>query len=126
MKRGDPVALRGAARGLPPLLAVVALSFVRADAPGSGLACGALIGVSFFIYALVFGAGAARRAMPDGVWRLFASAAAVAAAVAVCAPDWAYAALLGEAAAACASAAACGLSFLALAARAPTLRDADW
>lgn len=126
MKRGDPVALGGAARGLPPLLSVLALSAVRADAPGSGLAAGALIGLTFVAYALVFGAAAARRAMPDSVWRAFAVFAAIGAACAVAAPDWTYAALLGEAAAAMAAAAACGLGFLALAARASTLRDTDW
>lgn len=126
MRQGDPVAVRGASKALAPILALLAFGAAASGAPGAGVAGGALLALGVALHALIFGADAAQRAVPPIAWRLIALAALLSATLAVCAPDWRYAPNLLEAAACAAIASAAGLALMALAARAPTLRDEDW
>lgn len=126
MRHGDPVALRGAGKALAPILALLAFGVAASGAPGAGVAGGAMLALGLALHALIFGADAARRAIPPVVWRLIVLVAALGAALSVCAPDWRYAPNLLEAAACAALAAGAALALTALAARAPTLRDEDW
>lgn len=126
MKIGDPVALRSAAKALTPVAVLLGLGAVASGAEGAGFAAGAFLALSVALHALYAGAAAAQRAMPAFAWRAIAALALIAGAAALCAPDWPYAPVLREGAAAGLIAAATGLGFSALAARAPTLRDEDW
>ena len=72
------------------------------------------------------GAAAAQRAIGPLAWRIGAGLALVAGCIAVSAPDWRYAPLLGEGALAAALVAAAALAFGGLAGRAPSLPDEDW
>ncbi len=126
MRQGDPIALRGASKALAPILALLAFGVAASGAPGAGVAGGAMLSLGLALHALIFGADAARRAVPPFAWRLIVLFAALAAALAVCAPGWRYAPNLLEAAACAAIAAGVALALMALAARAPTLRDEDW
>lgn len=124
MKNSNHVTVRAPAKAVAPVLAVLALSVVAFG--GSGLAAGALLSATFVLHALVSGAERALRAVPPFAWRIAALLALLGAGASACAPDWAYAARIGEGALAAAVVAAVGLAFTALAARAPTLRDEDW
>jgi len=126
VRQGDPVAVRGASKALAPILALLAFGAAASGAPGAGVAGGALLALGVALHTLIFGADAARRAVPPLAWRAMAFLAVLAATLSVCAPDWRYAPNLLEAAACAALASATGLALMALAARAPTLRDEDW
>ncbi len=120
----DPIVLRGALRALQPILTALALLSVAQG--GSGLAAAGLVVLGVFGHAIFFGADAATRAVPPGLWRIACAGALIAGAVSVGSPDWDLSPMLGEAALLCATVAACALALTALIGRAPTLRDEEW
>ena len=126
MKGADHLTVRMSAKAVAPIASLVAVSVAIGMGAGAGLASGLMLSAVLMLHAIVLGASAAQRAFTPFVWRATACLALFAGSVAVSAPDWRYAALLGEIALAASIVAATGLAFVTLAARAPSLRDEEW
>jgi hypothetical protein len=124
MKGGvDAVAL-ASARFMTPAIALFALALLARDAPGDGV--GALAGLAFAlliaVHALVYGARAARTALPPAAARLLFAAGIAG----VFGADLtARSAQVAEAGLFLIGAAGASLVLFVLIARAPTLRDAE-
>jgi len=127
MKPGAHAVLAAAARAYAPLIALFAFALLATRPAGTGI--GFLAGLAFalviVLHALVFGAGAARRAFPPWACRLALASGLGLALLGAGAARLAFAPQLIEAGAFAATAAAAALITAALFRRAPTLRDGE-
>ncbi len=121
---GHIVAL-AAARFYAPLIVFVALAALVLRTPGAGvgLLAGLVFAAALAVHLLVFGAGAARRALPAFAARALLCLGVGAALLGAGAPRLPGAVMLLEAGSFAATAAGAALVLAALAGRAPTLRD---
>jgi multicomponent Na+:H+ antiporter subunit B len=127
MKVGGHIVLAAAARFYTPLIVLFSALVLFGAAPGSGVGfvAGLAFGLALVLHALVFGAPAARAALPAPVARLML-ALGVATAIAVAGlQGFAYAPQFGEAGLFVATAAASAIVVQVVFGRAPTLRDED-
>lgn len=127
MKAGAHVVIAAAARLYAPIILLFALTLFSARAPGEGVGflAGLAFALAFALHALVFGADAARAALPPRLLRVILALGAGVALAAAGAPALSFAPQAIEAGTFAAVAAACALIVIVLFGRAPTLRDAD-
>jgi len=127
MRQGGHVITLAAARFYAPLLVLTALVILatRDAGAGVGLISGFVLATAFAAYLLVFGASAARRALPPAAARLLCGVGVLACAAAAGAPRLPGAAQWLEAGLFLTTAAGVSLVLLLLAGRAPTLREDD-
>lgn len=128
MKPGANIALGPAARLYVPLILLFALSLLAARAPGAGIGfvAGLAAGLGLVVHALVFGAGAARRALPPTLMRLALVLGLMAAAAGAGAPNLRFAAQVLEGGLFAATFAGSALVLAVVVGRAPTLRDEEY
>jgi multisubunit Na+/H+ antiporter MnhB subunit len=128
MRTGTQVVLRGAARLHLPLIALFALSLLVARAPGegAGMIAGLALTLALVLHVLVFGAAAARRALPGPAARVVFALGLGAALTAAGAPGLAYAAQIGEGGLFALIVGGAAQVIAVLVGRAPTLRDEAW
>ncbi|MET0181265.1 MAG: MnhB domain-containing protein [Caulobacterales bacterium] len=126
MKHADPVALRSASKMLIPVVALLAVAAIASNAPGGGLAGGALLSLSLILHMLIYGAEAAQRAAPAWLLRVCFVFGFIACAIGAASPDWRFAALITEVGVALICVSAIALILVALVWRAPALRDGEW
>ncbi|MGE0741095.1 MAG: MnhB domain-containing protein [Hyphomonadaceae bacterium] len=126
MKPGGHIVVADAARTYAPLIMLFGLSLFVARAPGAGVGvlAGLAFALAFVLYALVFGAHAARAALPAPLARMLLALGLSAALLGAGAPGLPYAARVMEGGAFAAVVAGASLIVVALFGRAPTLRDA--
>ena len=127
MRPGSQFLLRAAARMHTPLLALFALSLFASRPPGGGV--GFLAGLAFalilVLHVLVFGAAAARRAMPAAAGSAVLVLGLLAALVGVGLPGLAYSAQIVEGGLFLLTVGAASLAMTVLVGRAPTMREED-
>jgi multisubunit Na+/H+ antiporter MnhB subunit len=128
MRAGEHLALRIAAKLYAPLALLFALALMALRDPGGGVGFIAALAFSFalVLHVLVFGAAAARAALPPLAARLLLALGVIAALAGAGLPHWPYAAQLIEAGVFLATFGAIALALAALIGRAPTLRDEEW
>jgi len=128
MKPGAYDVVIAATRLYGPLIVLFACMLLAlGDAGGGvGFVAGLAFALALALYALVFGAAAAKAAFPPLAARLVLALGVIAAAGASGARAFAYAPQLGEAGLFAVTAAGASLVLTACMGRAPTLRDADW
>lgn len=127
MRPGAHIVLLNAARFYAPLIALLAgvLLVTRTPGEGVGFVAGLVFAGALSLHVLVFGAIAARAALPPFVARILLCAALIAAVLGVAAPRLPLAAQMAEAGLFAATAAGAALLLTVLIARAPTLRGED-
>lgn len=125
MKEGAHIVLGPAARFYAPLPVLLGLTLLIVVAPGQGigLIAGLAVLAAFIVYALVFGAGAARVAAPPAIMRTLLALGLAASAVGVASPQLGFASELIEAGLFLIGSAGGAFATLALFGRAPTMRD---
>lgn len=128
MRAGAHEAVISAYRLYGPLIALFggALLALREAGAGLGFLAGLAVALVLALHILVFGARAARAALPPLAMRALLGLGVCAALAGYGAPAWIYAAQLAEAGLFAATAAAASLILALLCGRAPTLRDEDW
>jgi multicomponent Na+:H+ antiporter subunit B len=127
MKPGGHIVVAAAARFYTPLIVLFAALVLFGSAPGAGVGfvAGLAFGLALVLHALVFGAPAARAALPARVARLMLGIGAGTAIVGAGLHGFVYAAQLGEVALFVATVAASAIVVQVVFGRAPTLRDED-
>jgi multisubunit Na+/H+ antiporter MnhB subunit len=127
MKAGAHIVLGAAARFYAPLIALFALVLLADRPPGGGIGfvAGLAFGLVPVLHALVFGAAAARQALPPVLARSLLALGVIAAVAGAGLPQLGYAPQLIEGGAFCATIAASALLVQVTFGRAPTLRDAE-
>jgi multisubunit Na+/H+ antiporter MnhB subunit len=125
MKPGANFFVVTVARFYTPLIVLFALSLlaVRAPAGGVGFVAGLAGALALVVHALVFGADAARKAVPPALARALLAVGLIAAAAGAGAPRWPFAPQVLEAGLFAVTVAAVSLVLAVLIGRAPTLRD---
>ena len=125
MREGAHPVLAAAARFYTPLIVLFALTLLvlRPAGAGVGLIAGLAFLLAFIVYALVFGAGAARAAAPPLMMRVVVALGFLAALAAAGAPRLIFARELIEAGLFLAMAAGGSLAITVSFGRAPTMRD---
>lgn len=128
MKPGADVVLTAAVRFFAPLMVLFAASIFVWRAPGAGVGfvAGMAAGLAIVLHALVFGAAAARTALPPTAARLLVFVGVCLVLAGAGLPRWVYAQQTIEAGAFATTAGAIALAVGALFGRASALRDADW
>ena len=128
MRPGSQFVLRAAARLHTPLIALFALSLFVARPAGTGV--GFIAGLAFamvlVLHVLVFGAAAARKAVPGPIARLALGLGLLATLVSAGAPALPYAAQILEGGLFLLTIGAAALILAVLVGRAPTMREEDW
>ncbi len=127
MKPGGHIVVAAAARFYTPLIVLFAALVMFGSAPGGGVGfvAGLAFGLALVLHALVFGAPAARAALPAPVARFLLAMGVATAIAAAGLHGFAYAAQFGEAGLFVATAAASAILVQVVFGRAPTLRDED-
>ena len=127
MKPGSHIVVRAAARLHMPLIALFALSLVVTRPPGAGigLIAGLALSLMLMLHVLVFGAGAARRAIPGPAARGLLALGLLTTLLGAGAPLMPYAAQVTEAGLLLVMFGGAALAIAVLAGRAPTLRDEE-
>jgi multicomponent Na+:H+ antiporter subunit B len=127
MKEGAHIALAAAARFYTPLIVLFALALLvmRPAGGGVGLIAGLAFLLALWTHVLVFGAAAARAAMPPAFTRLLMAAGFAALAFGALAPGALFAGQLVEGGLFATVAAGGALMLAVIAGRAPTMRDGD-
>lgn len=127
MREGAHIALAAAARFYAPLIVLFALALLALRPAGGGV--GLIAGLAFLLalwtHVLVFGAAAARAAMPPVFTRLLMAAGFAALTIGAVAPGVVFAGQLVEGGLFVTVAAGGALMLTVLAGRAPTMRDGD-
>lgn len=128
MRPGAHAVLRAAASFYAPLILLFALALlaVRLAGDGVGLLAGLAVALVFALHIVVAGAAAARAAFPPVLARALMSLGLATALIGAGAQGLAFGAQLVEAGLFALTAAGSALIFMALAGRAPTMRDEDW
>lgn len=128
MKPGAAAQMRAAAQLHAPIIALFAMTVLVAYAPGAGIGFIAALafGLALLLHALVFGAAAAKRALPPTLSKLVLAGGVCAAFSGAAFEGLRFGAQLSEAVVFAASVAGANLILLVVFGRAPTLRDADW
>jgi multisubunit Na+/H+ antiporter MnhB subunit len=125
MKPGAHIVAAAAARFYAPLIALFALLLLAYASAGGGVgfSAGLAFALVLLLHALVFGAAAARKALPIPLARVLLAAGAMATMASAGLSGFAYVAQLSEAGLFVATVASAALIIQAIFARAPTLRD---
>ncbi|MGE0663365.1 MAG: hypothetical protein AB7H66_15210 [Hyphomonadaceae bacterium] len=125
MKPGAHIVVAAASGFYTPLILLFALFTLLGAAPGAGVgvAAGLAFGLALMLHALVFGAAAARAAMPATMMRVLLAAGAALALAGAGLPGLAYAPQLIEAGVFAATVAGAAIVLQVVFGRAPTLRD---
>lgn len=125
--RGAHFVVRAAARLYTPLVLLFALSLFVARPAGGGVGfiAGLAFALALVLHALVFGAAAARQAIPSVIARAMFALGLIAVIAAVGAPGLPFASRIVEAGLFLITAGGAALVIVALAARAPTLRHEE-
>ena len=128
MRPGSQFLLRAGARLATPLMALFAASLFLARPAGGGV--GFLAGLAFAmilaLHVLVFGASAARRALPPALAAFLLALGLIVALVAPGVPNLAHSAQAIEVGIFLTTVGAASLAFAVLVGRAPSMRDEDW
>lgn len=127
MRPGAHIVLLAAARFYAPIIALVGLTLLVARDPGAGVGfvAGVIFASALALHTLVFGATAARVALPPFVARLILALGLAVVLTGAGAPRLAFAAQLLEAGLFLATAAGASLIMAVFVGRAPTLRDEE-
>ncbi len=128
MRGGANASVRAAVWLYTPLIALFAFSLLPARPAGGGVGfvVGLALALVLILHALMFGAAAARRALPGPIARAMLALGLIAAVVGVGAPGLAYAPRVIEAGLMLTTLGAAALALAVLAGRAPTMREEDW
>ena len=128
MRAASFAVLRAAGRFHVPLIILFALSLLATHGAGGGvgLLAGLVFALALALHALVFGADAARAALPGPALRALLGAGLVAVLVGAGAPRLAFAPQIAEAGLFLLTIAALAIFITALAGRAPTIKAEDW
>ncbi len=128
MAAGPYVVLRAAARLYLPLALVFAFSLFTLRPPGSavGLVAALAFALALILHVVVFGAAAARAALPPVLMRVLLGAGLGMILLGVGAPNVAHAGQVIEAGLFLISTATLAMFVIALAGRAPSLREEPW
>ncbi|WP_395645351.1 MnhB domain-containing protein [Terricaulis sp.] len=128
MKPGANISLGPAARFYAPLIFLFALSLLVARAPGGGIGfvAGLAAGLTVVVHMLVFGAAAARRALPPTLARIVLVAGFLAAVAGAGAPNMRFAPQVLEAGLFLTTFAGFALALSVLVGRVPALRDEEY
>mgnify|MGYP001385522474 FL=1 len=128
MKRAAHFLLSSAARTYTPIIALLALALGAIYPPGggAGLLAGLTVSLLLASHVLVYGAAAARAAMPPTLGRGLLALGLALALAGTGAPGLAFARQATEAGLFLTLAAGMALVLTVLVGRAPTLRDEDW
>lgn len=127
MKPGGHIVVAAAARFYTPVIVLFAALVLFGAAPGAGVGfvAGLVFGLALILHALVFGASAARAALPAAAARFMLALGAVTAISSAGLPGFVYAQSFGEAGLFVATVAASAMVTQVVFGRAPTLRDED-
>jgi multicomponent Na+:H+ antiporter subunit B len=127
LKPGAHIILLAAARFYAPIIVLVALTLLVVREPGAGVGfvAGLVFASALALHMLVFGAVAARTALPPFAARLLVAAGLGAALLGAGAPRLPFAAQLLEAGLFLTTAAGASLILAVFVGRAPTLRDEE-
>lgn len=128
MRRSSQIVLLAASRFYMPLIVLFAgllLTMLPAGS-GVGLIAGLAFALMLALHAMVFGAAAARAAMPPVVMRSLLCLGFLAALIGAGVPAWPFAGHLIEGGLFVTSASSAALMLAVLVGRAPSLRDEDW
>jgi Domain related to MnhB subunit of Na+/H+ antiporter len=127
VKPGGHIVLAAATRFYAPLIVLAALLLLVLRLPGEGVGfvAGMILGVALAVHLLVFGAAAARAALPPYLARVMLACGLALVVVSAALPRLAFAPQLGEAGVFITTASGIALILAVLVGRAPTLRDED-
>lgn len=128
MSTGPHVVLRAATRFYIPLALLFALSLLLVRPPGGGVGfiAGMAFALALLLHVVLFGAAAARAAMPPPVSRALLALGLAAVLVGTGAPNLQFAGQMIEGGLFAITVGAASLIVGAIVGRVPTLRDEDW
>lgn len=128
MRPGSQFVMRAAARLHMPLIVLFAayLLAARSGGGGVGFIAGLVFALAFILHVLVFGAAAARQAVPPQAARGALMLGLIGVLAAAGAPGLPNAVQIEEASLFVLTIGACALTITVLVGRAPTMREEDW